>query len=468
MILLPFMAGRSAAVLGLGRTGLTAALALLQSGAKVAAWDDNEDRRADAVGYGVPVLDLAQVDFRDVDYLVLSPGIPMSHPTAERARNLNIKIVTDISLFAQGSGDADIITITGTNGKSTTTALIGHILSAMRPVAVGGNIGYPVLELPALQHNGTYVLELSSYQLDFDPPVVPRAAVLLNITPDHLDRHGDMDGYIAAKMKIFNHPPTDRRPVAVIGIDTPESRKVYDALKSRPDWVAVPISVKTKLSDGIYVDQGKLYEGRGEAEPVAVMDLGPVAALRGVHNHENAAAAYAAVRHVYGADPAMIASQIQSFAGLPHRQHLVRVINGVAYVNDSKATNAEAAGKALACFRNIYWILGGKPKDGGLHGLEPFMDRIRHAFLIGQAADSFAEWLTKLRVPFTKCGTIDVAVHAAHDMVQDHRGAPGGAGTVLLSPACASFDQFHSFEHRGDVFSALVHDLPEIVERDIA
>lgn len=383
-----------------------------------------------------------------------------------QAREAGVSIICDIELLCEAVPHTDMLSITGTNGKSTTTALIGHILAAYRPTVVGGNIGWPVLATNDPGQQGTYVLELSSYQLELTPSLQAKGAVLLNITPDHLDRHGDMDGYIAAKMKMFDGVAPGRKPVAVIAIDTPHTLKIADTLQERGDWTIVRISTQTKLTEGVYVAEGKLYEVH-EGAPIEIMDLSTIATLRGVHNHENAACAYAITRHVYGYAPQDIAVRITSFEGLAHRQQTIRIINGIAYINDSKATNADAASKALACYKNIYWIAGGLPKDGGLSGVENLMDRVKHAFLIGQAAPEFSAWMTKFKVPHSMCGTIDEALAKAHLMAQDNRGEPGGAATVLLSPACASWDQFKSFEHRGDVFADLVNRLSENITPDM-
>ncbi|PZP54311.1 MAG: UDP-N-acetylmuramoyl-L-alanine--D-glutamate ligase, partial [Micavibrio aeruginosavorus] len=387
-----------------------------------------------------------------------SPGIPHygpnAHPLAVEAQETAIPLVCDIELLAQ-SIENDILAITGTNGKSTTTALLAHALAQFRPVEMGGNIGNPVLQLNSLDKNGSYILELSSYQLELSPSLRPAGAILLNITPDHLARHGDMETYIRAKENIFaGIHRNGRKPVAVIAIDSDVTKRIAERVKLEGNWQVVTVSTQGKAM--VYAESSKLYDG-----DVQVMDLSLTPAFKGQHNHENAACAYALMRHLYGYEPEKIASAMSSFQGLPHRQHLVRTINGISYINDSKATNAEATGHALACTRNIYWILGGQAKEGGLKGLENYMDRITHAFLIGEAAEEFAKWLKASDIPHTICGTLDVAVEAAHKLAQDNRGMPGEPATVLLSPACASWDQFKSFEHRGDVFTGLVEKLPE-------
>lgn len=338
---------------------------------------------------------------------------------------------------------------------------MGHVLNQFRPTEIGGNIGRPVLEMPPLGSDGTYCLELSSYQIELTPSFSPYGVILLNITPDHLARHGGMEGYIAAKEKIFANPPLDaRKPTAVICIDTKPCADIADRLIAENLWTVIPVSTKKTLDQGCYVEEGTLYEVR-DGNPLRVADLNDLVTLKGQHNHENVACVYAAIRQLYGIDPQHIIAEMKTFAGLPHRQYLVRNINGVSYINDSKATNAEAAGKALACYRRIYWIIGGQAKEGGLNGLEEFMPRIEKAYLIGEAAQEFGNWLKDKNVSAEFCETLDVAIRAAHLDAQSGIGQPGtsGAGVVLLSPACASWDQFRSFEHRGEVFSSLVMSL---------
>lgn len=450
MIDLSFLSGKKIGIVGLGKTGFSAAHALQSQGVEVSVWDDSEEKREQS---GFPILNLAQ---SKPDFLLWSPGIAhygdKAHPLALQAKELNIPLVCDIDLFCHAVSQ-DILAVTGTNGKSTTTALIAHTLKQFRPTLMGGNIGHPVLDLQPI--DGTYVLELSSYQLELAPSLTPTGAILINITPDHLARHGDMETYIAAKEKMFTNVTSGRKPVAVIAVDTDASKAIAERLTAKGTWTVIPVSTNAKTS-GVYVENGKMYD-----QDAMVLDFSLVPTLKGQHNHENAACAYALIRHVYGYEPQAIAQAMSSFEGLPHRQYLVRTINGIAYINDSKATNAEATARALACMKNIYWILGGQAKDGGLNGLEPYMDRIKHAFLIGEAAEEFAKWLKAAGVPYTMCGTLDVAVLDAHKLAQDNRGMPGETGTVLLSPACASWDQFQSFEHRGDVFASLVQNLSE-------
>ncbi len=445
------------AVLGLARSGLAAAASLQKGGARVLGWDDAAGKRAAAAAAGVPIVDLAGRDFGAIKALILSPGIPhrfpKPHPLAARARAAGSEIIGDIELLARSCRDARYVGITGTNGKSTTTALLGHVLrQAGRRVAVGGNLGTPALALEPLGADGIYVLELSSYQLELTESLALEVAVLLNITPDHLDRHGGMAGYIAAKRRIFGSRHQAR--AAVIGIDDAPSRELAAALAAEGGSRVIPISAEARALGGVYVDAGALIDDM-EGGATRVLDLAGLPRLPGRHNWQNAAAAYAASRR-FGLAPGEIAASLRSFPGLAHRQELVATIDGVRYVNDSKATNADAAGKALACYDDVYWIAGGIAKEGGIAGLASFFPRIRHAFLIGSAAEAFAATLAG-RVPVTSCGDLASAVAAAREAALA-AGAPGAV--VLLSPACASFDQFADFEERGDSFRRLVASLP--------
>jgi UDP-N-acetylmuramoylalanine--D-glutamate ligase len=450
MIDLRHLKGKRYAVMGLAKSGLATARALIASGVDILAWDDGEQGRAAAQAAGIPLTDLNTSDLAGIDALLLSPGIPHTFPkpnaVAARAKAAGIPIIGDIELLYEAQPKAAYIGITGTNGKSTTTALIGHILSLTgKPVQVGGNLGTPVLTFEPLGEGGIYVLEMSSYQLELVPSVGFNVAVLLNVTPDHLDRHGGMDGYIQAKRHIFQHPK--RSHTAIIGVDDEHCRKVYDELEAALESAVVPVSAEHETK-GVYVLDGKLYDGG--VDPV--IDLNGIPSLPGRHNWQNAAAAFAAT-HAAGVPVETILEGLRTFPGLAHRQQLVAERDGIRFVNDSKATNADAASKALVCYDPIYWIIGGQPKEGGLDGLEPFMPRIRHAFVIGQASEQFATWLNAHGVPYTLCGNLETAVPAATTLAR----AEGLSGaTVLLSPACASWDQFRSFEHRGEVFATLV------------
>jgi UDP-N-acetylmuramoylalanine--D-glutamate ligase len=444
-------------VLGLGKSGLAAAQALRRGGAVVMAWDDNEAKRAAASTAGIPIVDLRSADLGEMPSLVLSPGIPHTypapHPVVARARAAGAEIIGDIELLARTQRDAAYIGITGTNGKSTTTALIGHILAhAGRKIAVGGNLGTPALALEPLGSGALYVLEMSSYQLELTFSIAFDVAVLLNITPDHLYRHGGMDGYTAAKKRIFNRQTTPR--AAIIGVDDAISAAIHRDLASAGEQIVVPISAERAVSGGVYAAGGWLVDDMaGEAVPV--VEMAGLARLPGTHNWQNAAAAYAAI-HRIGVSREVATESLHSFPGLAHRQELIATIDGVRYVNDSKATNADAAAKALACYETIYWIAGGLAKEGGIVSLSPYHGRIRHAFLIGEAAPAFADTLGS-QVPHSRSGELAAAVTAAHDLARQE----GRAGAVvLLSPAAASWDQFANFEARGDAFRRLVEKLP--------
>ncbi|MGY6662518.1 MAG: UDP-N-acetylmuramoyl-L-alanine--D-glutamate ligase [Glycocaulis sp.] len=454
--------GRRVAVFGLGRTGITAARALAAGGAEVSAWDDNEAARENAAKAGLELDDLNRRDWGDMAALVLSPGIPLTHPAPHRmvslARAVGAPVIGDVELFAQAIADTPgvtVIGITGTNGKSTTTALIGHILkSAGRDVRVGGNIGDAVLGLEPPRPGAIYVLELSSYQLDLIESLRCRVAVFLNLTPDHIDRHGDIEGYRTAKERIFaNQQDGD---TAIVGVDDEPSRSVCTRLKSKAGLNVIPVSSQRLVSFGVYALAGKLYDDTAKGGARTVMELHRAQALPGSHNAQNAAAAYAAVRAL-GVSITDAIAGIASFPGLPHRQERVGEAGSLLFINDSKATNAEAAAQALACYHDIFWIAGGQAKSGGVESLKPFFRRIRKAYLIGQDADLLRKQLGR-DVPADMSGTLERALqNAAMDAAESGYRRP----VVLLSPACASFDQFRSYEHRGDTFRALVKDLLE-------
>ena len=445
------------AVFGLGASGVAAAHALAASGARVAAWDDDESQRRAAADRGVGLADLYAVDFASLDALVLAPGIPLTHrPHAivARARAARRPIIGDIELLVEACPRARFIGITGTNGKSTTTALIGHILrEAGYRAQVGGNLGLPALAFDPPAPDEIFVLELSSYQLDLTQNATFDIAVWLNLTPDHLDRHGGMDGYIAAKRRIFR----DRRgdgttQIAVIGVDDEHSRATCDRIAGRSRWAAIAVSTTRRLEYGVFVADGILHDAL--LDTADVCDLRGIPTLPGSHNWQNAAAAYAVARAI-GIPPDTISAALVRYPGLPHRMEQVAVMGTVRYVNDSKATNVAAAARALACYDAIYWIAGGQSKGEGLDGIRPWTSHVRHAFLIGEAEPAFAAELDGV-VPATRCGDLASATRAAHAMAQEDR--PAGA-VVLLSPACASFDQWKNFEQRGDSFRELVRNL---------
>lgn len=444
MIPVPFLQGKRVLVMGLGKSGQASARALLAAGAGVMAWDDDEGGRRLAAEAGIPIGDPNAIPLTKAELVVWSPGIPHTHPqphpVAEKARAANVPVVCDVELLARAKPESRMLAVTGTNGKSTTTTLLAHVLAeAGLPTAAGGNLGTAALDLPDLPGDGRYVLELSSYQLELTQSLKLGAAVLLNITPDHLVRHGGMAGYIAAKRRVFDFLVPGG--AAIIGIDDGPCRAMAAEL-DRLGLRVVRLSVETALDEGVSAPDGVLLDN-GKA----VCDLKDFARLPGRHNWQNACAVYAAAR-AEGIAAKTIVAALASYPGLAHRQELAAVVDGVPWINDSKATNADAVAKALVCYDDVYWIAGGQAKEGGITSLEPYFGRIRHAFLIGEAAAAFAETL-KGKVPFTICGQLGIAVDTAHKIAAAEA-VPGAV--VLLSPACASWDQFRSFEHRGDTF----------------
>ena len=457
MIDLAVLKGSSFVVLGLARSGLATARALMAAGVSCVAWDDNAASRAAAAAAGVSVMDPASIDWPSMKALIISPGIPSHlpapHPVAAAARAAGKKIICDVELLARAAPKACFVAITGTNGKSTTTALIGHILAqAGVRCEVGGNIGRGALDLAPLGEGDVYVLELSSYQLELLETFHANVAVWLNVTPDHIDRHGDMAGYVAAKENIFARQKVG--DCAVIGVDDEPSRAVHGRISSRPCIAAVPVAFDRPVAGGVSFRAGRLIDADGYA-----VDFSDVPTLPGDHNGQNAACAWAACRW-FDVPREKIVEGLRSYPGLPHRQERVAAVGNVVYVNDSKATNADATARALSSYRDIYWILGGQAKEGGVAPLASYFDRIRHAFLIGEATDLFASQLEG-KLPYSRCGDLQSALDAAHLRAQREVPGPGGGpAVVLLSPACASWDQWKSYEHRGDAFRAMARALP--------
>ncbi len=455
MIPITEYAGKDVAVFGLGRTGMSAAKALKAGGARVHAWDDNEATRAKAEAQGIELSDINKRDWQTFAALVLSPGVPYRFPKPHRivrmAEMTGVPVVGDMELFARAvqslpeRARPKIIGITGTNGKSTTTELIGHILRhAGRDVRIGGNIGTGVLNLASLHANAIYVLELSSYQLDLVKSLHCNVAVLLNISPDHLDRHGGMEGYQAAKMRIFQNQTA--KDTAVVGFDEPISQSIAIGLSASGPANVVQVAATYALGRGVSAVSGSLYDSQsGNAELIG--DLKSCPSLVGTHNHQNAVAAYAACRAM-GVDPQTIVEALESFPGLAHRLERVGEKDGVCFVNDSKATNAHAAEQALKAYDNIYWIAGGVAKSDGIEPLRPLFSKVRKAYLIGEAQAAFAHSISS-DAPSQKCGSLDAAIEAAF---KDAKAAGDENPVVLLSPACASFDQYADFEQRGDAF----------------
>jgi UDP-N-acetylmuramoylalanine--D-glutamate ligase len=453
--------GQRVAVFGLARSGLAAARSLKAGGAEVAAWDEAKPARDAAAAEGFQLVDLASADWSAFSALVLSPGVPLTHPephwTVKKARDAGVEIIGDIEIFARAVNTAPahrrpkVVAITGTNGKSTTTALIGHMLTAAgRDARIGGNIGLGVLGLDDMHGGAVYVFELSSYQLDLTFSLKPDVSILLNITPDHLDRHGDMDGYVAAKRRVLlNQAAGD---TAVIGVDDAWCQRICTEITAANRRTIWPISSRRAMGRGVYALQGVLYDATAE-RVIEVADLLRARSLPGRHNWQNAAAAYAAARAL-GLSVEDAATGLVTFPGLVHRMETVGEIDGVRFVNDSKATNADAARQAMSSYPSFYWIAGGRPKAGGIEPLDDLFPRVAKAYLVGEAADEFARTLDG-KAPHRISRTIEAAVA---DAFADARAA-GEPAIVLLSPACASFDQFPDFEVRGDAFRTAVHGL---------
>jgi len=454
-------------VFGLARSGLATLRSLKSGGARIFAWDDNEAARAEAAGEGATIVGFHNWPWTKLAALILSPGVPLTNPAphavVKAAHAANVEIIGDVELFGReirpdrnAAGRAPVVAVTGTNGKSTTTALIGHILSSCGFAAeVGGNIGKPILSLNIRSAKPMFVIEMSSYQIDLAPNFMPDVSVLTNITPDHIDRHGSIEAYANIKQRLLKQ--TAKSGHVCIGVDDPYSASIYTSLSSNGGPDATPVSIGKVLGRGVFVLDGTLYDALGQ-RATKVMDLSTAAHLPGAHNWQNAALAYAAAKP-FVQDARAIASVIADFPGLAHRIEDVGRVGRVRFVNDSKATNADAAARALACFPDIYWIAGGIAKEGGIESLKPFFPRIRKAYLIGDAAKDFARTLTG--VPSEISGTLENAVASAFS---DAQRSSASAPVVLLSPACASFDQFRDFEHRGDVFRSLVTHLAPPLE----
>ncbi|MEQ1576046.1 MAG: UDP-N-acetylmuramoyl-L-alanine--D-glutamate ligase [Hyphomicrobium sp.] len=460
MIRITTFAGKTVAVFGLGASGNATAASLLAGGASVAAWDDSEPGRVAAAKAGVPIVDLTTAGWSKFAALVLAPGVPLTHPephwTVVKARNAGIEIIGDVELFcrerASACPEAPFIAITGTNGKSTTTALIAHILtSAGLDVQMGGNIGRAILTLEPLEPSRYYVIELSSFQIDLTPSLNPSVGVLLNITPDHIDRHGTLENYAAIKERLVA-----ASGVAVIGMDDDICSGIAQRLEAAGKIVrrvrTGPPGIHEYGMDGQFICFDSRFQGR-----VRVISLNGNTSLRGRHNAQNAVAAFAATwDHVR---PDAYPEGYATFPGLAHRMEEIGRLGHVLFINDSKATNADSTDKAMTSWQGgIYWIAGGKAKDGGIEVLAPYFPRVAKAYLIGEATELFASQIGSAAA-FERCGTLDAAVAAA---TRDAMAGGVPEPVVLLSPACASYDQYKNFEQRGDHFRRLVSSLPGV------
>ncbi len=452
MILIPQVKGASYGVVGLGKSGRATIASLLASCTEVWAWDDKDATRASVQKEfpAVRISPVAEWNFARFSSLVMSPGILLNHPAVVAAREAGVEVIGDIELLYRAQPNATYVGITGTNGKSTTTTLIAHLLKACgRRVEVGGNLGTAALDLGPLESNGIYVLELSSYQLDLVRSTRFNVAVLLNISPDHLDHHGSMTAYIAAKEHLFDRQSAD--DVAIVGIDDADSAAICHRLAAGRH--VMPISVTQEVARGVWARDGVLHNTLHE--PLLTGDLRLVKALQGAHNWQNAAAAYAACIALGCAHDAVMKA-MQTYPGLAHRMEWLGEVNGVAFVNDSKATNADAAEKALKTYDGIYWIAGGVAKEGGIAPLAGYFSKIRHAYLIGESAAEFAKTLEG-KVAYTISETLEKAFYAAAHAATEAAQKTGRTAPVVLAPACASFDQFSNFEVRGEAFRALYH-----------
>ena len=451
MIPIRHLAGKEVALFGLGGSGLLTARALEAGGARVDVWDDNAASVAAAEEQGLAAIDLHDVDMTRYAALIVAPGVPLTHPVPHwsvvRAQDAGIPVIGDIELFVNEREavcpEAPFVAITGTNGKSTTTALISHILKDCgMDVQMGGNIGRPVLDLEEFSEDRVYVIEVSSYQIDLAPSLAPDIGVMMNLSPDHLDRHGSMAHYASIKERLVKGAR-----LAVVGVDDEYSAAIAQRRVESGEPIEL-ISCQEPVEFGVYAADGKVIEVFDE-EQVVVADLSSSNTLRGSHNGQNAAAAVA-VCAALGLELDEISGALATFPGLAHRLKLVAEAGKVLFVNDSKATNAEAAAHALAAFDRIYWIAGGRAKAGGISSLKAYFPKIAKAYLIGEAADDFKQELAG-SVEAHTFGSLDLAVEAA---AQDAARDKSKEAVVLLSPACASFDQFRSFEVRGDAFES--------------
>lgn len=452
--------GKQVAVVGGGQTGRSVIRSLLAGGASVMAWDDNEAAREEMSALGALVMDPVGWNWLTIAALVLSPGIPLTHPAPHPvvigARQAGVPVLGDVELLARvikmSEKNVRVIAVTGTNGKSTTTALVGHLLERTgHRVQVGGNIGRPVLELDPPEDGMVYVLEMSSYQADLTETLRPDCVIFLNLTPDHLDRHGDMKGYMAAKRRLVDRVRDGGK--VIVGANTRATEELCTELTLNRKDTLIPVASGRVLGNGIFIVGGKLFDGTlPNAEEVC--DLSNVSSLQGRHNWENAAAAYACVHHL-GVERSRFQSIFDTFEGLPHRLEQVAQVGKVRFVNDSKATNVEAASKALGAFDEIYWIAGGRSKNEDMAELLEYTARVKRAYLIGEAAHEIAEALEG-KVDYVEAETLERAVALASKEAALSR-AQGPV--VLLSPACASFDQFKNFEARGEAFRSLAEEI---------
>lgn len=462
MIPVTSFAGKTVALFGLGGSGLASAQALVAGGAEVIAFDDSAASLEKARAAGIATEDLRNIAWSKISALLLAPGVPLTHPSPHwsvvLANSAQVEVIGDVELFCRErrkiAPHSPFVAITGTNGKSTTTALIHHLLvSAGRSADLGGNIGTAVLTLKPPDADHAHVVECSSYQIDLAPTLDPRVGILINVSEDHLDRHGTLEHYAAVKERLV--AGVQPEGTAVIGVDDEYCAAAAERIAAKGKNV-VRISVRRRLPEGIYAENGEIFRASG-GKTQSIASLHNIGSLRGVHNAQNAACAAAAALAL-GLDGAAVQKGLRLFPGLVHRMEQVGRKGSVLFVNDSKATNADSTAQALASFTDMFWIAGGKPKTGGIASLAGFFPRIRKAYLIGEAAGDFARTLDG-KVAYEMAGTLDRAVlAAARDAAESGLKEP----VVLLSPACASFDQYRNFEVRGDKFRELVLALPGV------
>lgn len=435
-------------IFGLGKTGLSV-YEVLKEEAQIIVYDDSKDNRDIFAGlYGEKYLtNLASSKWQNCDKIILSPGIPLDHEIVRLASRYSVPIISDIDLLFENSKNSNFIAVTGTNGKSTSTALISHILNLNGfDYPAVGNIGLPALKAGTARAG--YVLELSSFQLDLIKTFKANIAILLNITSDHLDRHKNMDSYIAAKRKIFDRMA--KGDYAIINIDNDYCREIFLSLKQEKNINVIAFSVSEILNKGISIVKDKIYD-KFFADVSFTLPFNKN--LQGLHNYENIAASYAAARAM-GLEPSQILASIKQFQGLPHRMQYIGSVGRVGFYNDSKATNAEAASKSIKALDNIYWLAGGIAKEGGIEEIKPLFDKIKKAYLFGQAKETFARTL-KGKVDFEICENLEQAFNNAYeDACKDKEGVKN----ILLAPSCSSYDQFKDFEQRGELFIKLCQE----------
>lgn len=439
-------AGEKIGVFGLGRSGLAAARSLDAGGASVFAWDDN---LVSSLNPEIPLENLYNADFGDFNGLVVAPGVPLTHALVEKAKAVNLDVFGDIELFGRtrdGLPKHKVVGITGTNGKSTTTALLAHVLDQCQvPTSATGNIGIPVLEQEPLPEGGVYVFELSSFQLDLTSSLNPEYAVFLNITPDHLDRHGGMKGYIKAKKRLLDMQ--DKDGIVVVNIDD----EINKSLTSKIIQRVIPISVKGPVKEGYFIEGGHIFETLN-SHKLALGDVPVNPNLRGEHNWQNMLCVIAVARDL-GLDAKSIFQALKGFEGLRHRLESLGKKDGVLFINDSKATNSAATSKALQAFDDIHWIAGGEYKEENFDFLTSNLDHVKKAYFIGRDGPQLGDGLGQ-KIPFTIIENLELAFKKAFQEAKE-----GGGGVVLLSPACASYDQFKNYQARGDLFINLVSGL---------